>query len=188
MNRKSFTYENINIKMVVKVLKYGSSVLRKHSIEVEKGEDSKSLIENLFNTLSKEGGIGLAASQIGVLKRVFVMDSNPIEDTEDQVERFKRAVINPKIIAKSDETIVYNEGCLSIPGIYEEVVRPKKIIVNYLDESLNQVERELDGIEARIFQHEYDHLDGVLFVDRISPIRRSMLVGKLKKIMRSSKK
>ncbi len=174
--------------MIAKVLKYGSSVLRKHSTEINKGEDTKSLIENLFDTLSREGGIGLAAPQIGALKRVFVMDSNPIDDDNGSVDRFKRAVINPEIISKSDETVIYSEGCLSIPEIYEEVVRPKKISVKYLDESFKQVEREIDGIEARIFQHEFDHLDGVLFIDRISPIRRTMLAGKLKKIMRFSKK
>lgn len=170
--------------MIAKVLKLGSSVLRKHSTEIKKGEDSKSLIENLFDTLSKEGGIGLAAPQIGVLKRVFVMDSHPFED-DDKVEKFKRAIINPEIISKSDETVIYSEGCLSIPEIYEEVVRPKKISVKYLDESFKQVEREIDGIEARIFQHEFDHLDGVLFIDRISSIRRTMLQGRLKRILKS---
>ncbi|HRX68404.1 MAG TPA: peptide deformylase [Tenuifilaceae bacterium] len=174
--------------MITKVLKYGSSVLRKHSTEINKGEDTKSLIENLFDTLSREGGIGLAAPQIGALKRVFVMDSNPIDDDNGSVDRFKRAVINPEIISKSDETVIYSEGCLSIPEIYEEVVRPKKISVKYLDESFKQVEREIDGIEARIFQHEFDHLDGVLFVDRISSIRRKMLAGKLKRIMKISKR
>lgn len=173
--------------MVAKILKYGSSVLRQHSELIKKDDDIQKLIDNLFETLSKEGGIGLAAPQIGVLKRVFVMDTNPVEETDEPILRFKRVVVNPQIIKRTIETSIYSEGCLSIPGVYEDVIRPQKIIVNYLDESFNQVERELDGIEARIFQHEFDHLDGVLFVDRISPIRRSMLVSKLKKIMRSSK-
>ena len=174
--------------MVAKVFKYGSSVLRQHSELIKKNDDIQNLIDNLFETLGKEGGIGLAAPQIGVLKRVFVMDTNPVEETDEPIQRFKRVVINPQIIKQTIETSMYSEGCLSIPGIYEDVVRPRKVLVNYLDESLNQIEREIDGMEARIFQHEFDHLDGILFVDRISPIRRSMLASKLKRIMRLSKK
>jgi len=170
--------------MVAKVIKYGSSILRQHSTEVETTSNTSELIKNLFDTLDKEGGIGLAAPQIGVLKRAFVMDSNPMDSDEEPVEKFRRAVINPQIVAKSNEKIIYSEGCLSIPGIYEEVERPQSISVKYLDESLNPIERELVGIEARIFQHEFDHLDGVLFVDRISSIRKSLISSKLKRIMR----
>lgn len=174
--------------MIAKVLKYGSTVLRQHSKEMSKTEDIEKLTVTLFDTLRKEGGIGLAAPQIGVLKRIFIMDSSPIGEDDESVDRFKRTVINPVIISRSEATSIYSEGCLSVPGIYEEVVRSEKISVKYLDESFNPVEREIDGIEARIFQHEFDHLDGVLFIDRISPIRRTMLASKLKKIMRLSKK
>jgi peptide deformylase len=170
--------------MVSKVLKYGSTLLRKQSVEITKADNITQLSDNLFDTLKKEGGIGLAAPQIGVLKRAFVMDSNPIAEDDESVEKFKRLVINPQIISRSQETILYSEGCLSIPGIYEEVERPKSITVNYLDESFTPVERKVNGIEARIFQHEYDHLEGILFVDRVSPIRKSLLSSKLKKIMR----
>jgi peptide deformylase len=170
--------------MVSKVLKYGSTLLRKQSVEITKADNITPLSDNLFDTLKKAGGIGLAAPQIGVLKRVFVMDSNPIAEDDESVEKFKRLVINPQIISRSQETIFYSEGCLSIPGIYEEVERPKSITVKYLDESFTPVEREVDGIEARIFQHEYDHLEGILFVDRVSPIRKSLLSSKLKRIMR----
>ncbi len=170
--------------MVARVLKYGSSLLRKKSVEVTDIDNINQLRDNLFDTLKMEGGIGLAAPQIGILKRAFVMDSNPITEDDESVDIFKRLVINPQIVSRSHETIFYSEGCLSIPGIYEEVERPDRINVKYSDESLNPVEREIEGIEARIFQHEFDHLEGVLFVDRVSPIRKSLLSSKLKRIMR----
>jgi peptide deformylase len=137
--------------MVAKVLKYGSTLLRKKSAEITNTDNLTHLSDNLFDTLKKEGGIGLAAPQIGILKRVFVMDSNPIAEDDETVEKFKRLVINPQIISRSQETILYSEGCLSIPGIYEEVERPKSITVKYLDESFTPVERELVELRRVFF-------------------------------------
>lgn len=172
--------------MKSKVLVYGSPVLRKHSNRVE--EAQQQLVQNLFNTLDVEGGIGLAAPQIGVLKRVFIINTEPIADDDTSVESFRRVVINPEIVDLSDETSMYNEGCLSIPELYEQVERPNALRVRYLDEHFNHVDRDIDGIEARIFQHEYDHLEGILFIDHISSIRKAIIASKLKRIQRISKK
>lgn len=174
--------------MIAKVLIYGSSMLRKHSSEVLSSDNVTELTKTLFDTLSKEGGIGLAAPQIGVLKRAFVIDTTPIGDEDETAEIVKHVVVNPHIISLSNETSMYSEGCLSIPGIYEDVERPEGLRVKYQDELLNPIEKEIYGIEARVFQHEYDHLDGILFIDKISQIRRNMLMSKLKKIMKLSKK
>jgi len=167
------------------VLTYGSPTLRKHAEDVS--DFSSELVKNLFDTLAVEGGIGLAAPQIGVSQRVFIISTEPLADDDPSVESFKRVVINPVIIEVSEETSLYNEGCLSIPELYEMVERPKSIRVKYLDEEMNEVARQIDGIEARIFQHEFDHLEGILFVDRISPIRKAIIASKLKRLHRISK-
>jgi peptide deformylase len=172
--------------MAADILKYGSEILRQHSKDITIQESVQELIHTLFETLEKKGGIGLAAPQIGELKRIFVMDTHAIDD--EHVEKFKRVVINPGIVAAGNKTVKYKEGCLSIPEIYEEVERPEVIEVRYLDESFEPVYRKLNGIEARIFQHEYDHLEGILFIDRIHPLRKSMIAGKLKGLANKTKK
>jgi peptide deformylase len=172
--------------MVAYVLIYGSRILRQHSEEVVTNYRLEELINTLFETLEKKGGIGLAAPQIGELKRIFVMDTFPLDD--EQVEKFKRVVINPRILATSIETLKYPEGCLSIPNICEEVERPREIEVRYLDETFNPVERKLKGTEARIFQHEFDHLEGILFIDKIHKLRKIMISGKLKILAQKTKK
>jgi peptide deformylase len=174
--------------MIAKVLIYDSSILRKHSAQVLSNDNVTELAKTLFDTLLKEGGIGLAAPQIGVLKRVFVIDTTPLNEEDETTERIKHIVINPQIISLSNEASTYSEGCLSIPGIFEEVERPEGLRVKYQDELLNPIEKEIHGIEARVFQHEYDHLEGILFVDKVSPIRRRMLESKLKRIARSANK
>ena len=168
--------------MIVPIIKYGSSLLRKHTSVITKDDNSAQIVANLFDTLKTEAGIGLAGPQIGLLKRLFVMDTSPLTDDDSSVEKIEEAVINPEIVEKSSETVIYNEGCLSIPGIYRDVIRPEKIRVRYQDVSFNTIEKELDGIQARIFQHEYDHLDGILFIDRLNSIERKLLAGKLSKI------
>lgn len=171
--------------MKAKVLTYGSPTLRKHAEDVS--DFSSELVKNLFDTLAVEGGIGLAAPQIGVLQRVFIISTEPLADDDSSVESFKRVVINPEITEVSKETSMYNEGCLSIPELFEMVERPKSIRVRYFDENMNEICRQIDGIEARIFQHEFDHLEGILFVDRISPIRKAIIANKLKRLHRISK-
>jgi len=168
--------------MVVTILKYGSSLLRKQSVEITEEDNLVEIVKNLFDTLKKDGGLGLAAPQIGLGKRIFLMDTSSLNEDDPTIEKIEQAFINPEIIGFSAETIFYEEGCLSIPGIYESVERPVKIRVRYQDTFFNTIEKELDGMQARIFQHEFDHLNGILFIDRLSLLRRKLLTGKLNKI------
>ncbi len=167
------------------IFKYGSSLLRQNSLEVFPDDKYLDLIENLFDSLDTKEGIGLAAPQIGILKRIFVIAVPINEGKEDKMQYFKKAYINPAIINKSNTKIYYNEGCLSIPGIYENVLRPESINVSYFDSDFNYFEEELNGIVARVFQHEIDHLNGVLFIDHINSLKRKLLFSKLNRIKKN---
>lgn len=171
--------------MVVPIILYGSPILRKHSFAVTKNDDLQQLSQDLFDTVKKSGGIGLAAPQAGILKRAFVIDTSPLSKDDQTIQPYERFFINPEIISKSADKSYYEEGCLSIPGIFEDVLRPEKIAVRYFDVNFNRMEEELDGIKARIFQHEFDHLDGILFIDKLNPLRRRLLANKLYKIVNS---
>ncbi len=173
--------------MVVPIILYGSSVLRKHSAEVNEKDNIQEIVDSLFATLKEAEGIGLAAPQINILKRAFVIDTSPLNEQDLTLEKFEGIFINPVLIDRDSEDIIYREGCLSLPDIFEEVVRPEKILVRYQDIRLITHEEELDGIKSRIFQHELDHLDGVLFIDKISMLKRKILSGRLNKIKRLSK-
>jgi peptide deformylase len=169
--------------MIYPVYVYGSPVLRKVAEPVE--EDMKGLqqlIEDLYETMYKSDGVGLAAPQIGVSKRIFVLDATPMAGDDPEVEGFKKAFINPVILNEQGEEWTFNEGCLSIPNIREDITRPSEILIEYYDEQFNFYRESYDGIKARIIQHEYDHLEGVLFVDRINPLRKRILRGKLNAI------
>jgi peptide deformylase len=172
--------------MEVPIILYGSSLLRKHCHEVTEGDDINRISKTLFETLKKANGIGLAAPQINLIKRAFIIDTSLLNEGDMAIERFEGIFINPEIIDRDSENIFFSEGCLSIPDIFEEVGRPDKILVRYQDLNLETHEEELDGIKARIFQHEYDHLDGILFIDKINHIRRKLLTGKLNKIKKLS--
>jgi peptide deformylase len=170
--------------MVVPIILYGSSVLRKNSADITEEDNIREISEMLFDTLKKANGIGLASPQIDLLKRAFVIDTSPLVKDDLTIEKIEKIYLNPIIIDSSAENDVYKEGCLSFPGIYEDVERPEKIHVRYQDLSLNTIEEELDGLAARIFQHEFDHLSGTLFIDKLSLIKRKLLTGKLYKIKR----
>jgi len=174
--------------MIVPIIKYGSPILRKHSIIVAEEDNPIQLSLNLFDTLKKEGGIGLAAPQAGILKRAFVIDTSPLVEDNEGFEKFEQFFINPEILWQSPDEIYFQEGCLSIPGIYEDVLRSDKIRVRYSDINFNTIEEEFDGIKARVFQHEYDHLEGILFIDRLSHLRRKFLTSKLNKIKNTKNK
>ena len=158
--------------MVVPIILYGSPVLRKHSAEVNEEDNIQEISDLLFATLKKAGGIGLAAPQINLLKRAFIIDTSPLYEEDPTFEKFEGIFINPVIIGRDSEDIIYREGCLSIPDIFEEVIRPEKILVRYQDIRFRTHEEEFDGIKSRIFQHEFDHLDGVLFIDKISILKK----------------
>ncbi|MCH5176034.1 MAG: peptide deformylase [Prevotellaceae bacterium] len=167
--------------MILPMYIFGQPVLRKvaEEIDVETYPNLKELIANMFETLKKSEGVGLAAPQVGLPIRLFIIDLDVISDDEPQYKGYLRTFINPEIIEESDETSSMSEGCLSIPGINESVKRPDKVLVNYLDENGEEQERWLEGFEARVFQHEYDHLDGKMFVDRLTPFRKQLIKSKL---------
>lgn len=160
---------------------FGQPVLRKTAEEINFDSYPKlnELIANMFETLRRTEGVGLAAPQVGLPIRLFIIDLDIISEDEPQYKGYLRAFINPEIIEESEETTSMSEGCLSIPGINESVKRPARVLVNYLDENGEEQERWLEGFEARVFQHEYDHLEGKMFVDRLSPFRKQMIKSKL---------
>ena len=141
----------------------------------------RTLIDDMIDTMYDAAGIGLAAIQVGVDKRVLIIDLQEEEDADGRPIRNPRAFVNPEILSVSDETRVYNEGCLSIPEQYAEVERPERCQVRWLDRDGNNHEEEMDGLLATCLQHEMDHLNGILFVDHISRLKREMLLKKLDK-------
>lgn len=173
--------------MTVPVILYGSPVLRKISADITENDDALMIYRMLSDTLKKAEGIGLAAPQVNLLKRAFIIDTSPLVRDDITVERFEGIFINPVILESDDERVIYREGCLSIPGIYEEITRPEKILARYMDLEMKTHEEEFDNIKARIFQHEYDHLDGILFTDRLNLLRRKMLLPRLNHIKKQTK-
>jgi peptide deformylase len=168
--------------MLVPIAKYGSPILRNQSSVVTVEEDTEEISNNLFDTVQEKHGVGLAAPQIGILKRVFVIDTSLLAEIQEEVKKYRKVFFNPEIIWRSSNEVSFTEGCLSIPGIAEEVMRPEKIKIRYYDKGFNLIEEELNGVYSRIFQHEYDHLDGILFIDKLSHLRRKFLKTKLNEI------
>lgn len=169
---------------VLPIVTYDDEVLRKEAEPVkENTEELQKLIDDMFDTMYNSDGVGLAAPQIGKLLRIFVADADPmVDDEEDGDQHGPIAMINPKITFQSDETVDMDEGCLSIPEVNASVKRPEKIVVTYLDRDFEEQELEVDGWLSRVIQHEYDHLDGILFLDHISIFKRKLLGSKLKEI------
>lgn len=166
--------------MVYPIIVYGDPILRKRAKEIKKDTlDIKSLVQDMFDTMHAAHGIGLAAPQIGKSIRVFVVDGTTLEDEKEDMTGFKKAFINPVIIDEEGKEWEFEEGCLSIPNIRENVVRPEKVSLRYRDENWAIKKEEYDGIKGRIIQHEYDHLDGKMFIDYLSPLKKRMLKGKL---------
>ena len=170
--------------MIRPIFLYGSPVLREVAApaDLSRPEEVKQLITDLWDTLGPSDGCGLAAPQRGESKRVVVVDGDVMADVYPYLKGFRRTFVNPVIVEESNETSVYNEGCLSVPGVYCDVTRPKKIKVEYYDENLEKKVEEFDNFGARMIQHEFSHLDGVLFTDLVAQIRRKMIAGKLQKI------
>ncbi len=166
--------------MVLPVVVYGHPVLRKIAKEIDQDYDKLGqFIEDIFETMYDSDGIGLASPQVGKSIRLFIIDASPLEDEEPEMADFKKVFINPEIMERSGETSAFNEGCLSIPNLREEVVREPKIRITYYDENFKFYDEEYDGTISRIIQHEYDHLEGILFTDKVSPLRKRLLRGKL---------
>ncbi len=166
--------------MIYPIYIIGTSVLRQKAKKIDaKYPDLAKLIEDMWETMYVSDGIGLAAPQIGKSIRLLVMDARPLADEDPSLKDFKKALINPKITYYSEDTEPMSEGCLSIPGINEEVKRSNTIEIEYYDENFNFHKEEYNGFSARIIQHEYDHLEGILFTDKVSPIRKRLLKSKL---------
>ena len=169
--------------MIYPISIIGSSILRKKTVEISKDYPGlQQLISDMFETMYAADGIGLAAPQIGKAIRLLVIDANPLAEDDPTLAGFKKVFINAKITETEGESELMNEGCLSIPGIQEEVKRINKIRLEYYDENFDFHDEYYQGFAARVLQHEYDHLDGILFVDRVSPIRKTLIRSKLKDI------
>jgi peptide deformylase len=184
--------------MILPIVLYGDPVLRKVAAPIDaQYPDLKALIENMFETMYQAKGVGLAAPQIGKSIRLFVVDASPFAEIDDEEEDedaeltreeaqelrdFKKVFINPQILEEEGEEWKFNEGCLSIPRIREDVGRKAVVLLRYMDEHFVEHEEEFDGLAARIIQHEYDHIEGKLFTDRINPLRRKLLKNKLEDI------
>lgn len=167
--------------MIYPIILYGSSVLRKKADEIKRDEtDVKKLSDDMFETMENADGIGLAAPQIGISKRIFVVDGTMLED--EKMKNFKKVFINPKIISESGENWGFEEGCLSIPSIRENISRKTDIEITYFDENWNQFTDHFDGMKARVIQHEYDHIQGKLFTDYLPSLKRKLLANKLNEI------
>jgi len=166
--------------MIYPIVIYGSQVLRNPSAEIAPDyPDLKKLVEDMFLTLTEAGGVGLAAPQIGKNLRLFVVDCTPWAEDHPELADYKRAFINAEIYAESEETGLFSEGCLSLPGLYEDVRRPVAIRMRYLDEHFVEHDEAFEGLPARVIQHEYDHIEGKVFTDHLSPLRRNLIKGKL---------
>ena len=177
--------------MILPIVAYGDPIFKREAVEINKDyEGLKELIENMFETMYEASGVGLAAPQIGESIRLFVVDGSPFaEDAEEEPDPraeglmgFKKVFINPIIEEESGEEWSFNEGCLSIPDIREEVYRKEKILITYYDENWVLKEESYDGYAARIIQHEYVHLEGILFTHRISPLKKRLLTKRLTNI------
>jgi len=184
--------------MILPIVAYGDSVLRKVGDEITKDYPGlEDIITNMFDTMHNALGVGLAAPQIGKSIRLFIVDTKPftVKDEEDdemedeftpeervQLEQFRKVFINAKIMNEEGEEWKYNEGCLSIPKIREDVYRKPKVRIQYYDEHFTFFDETYEGLAARVIQHEYDHIEGKLFTDRISPLRRRLLQGRLSDI------
>jgi len=164
--------------MIYPIIMYGDPVLRQRAKEIERGTDLKPLIADMIDTMHAASGIGLAAPQIGKSIRLFVVDGSGLED-EPGMQDFKKAFINPVLLKEDGNPWEFEEGCLSIPNIREKITRKENLTIRYYDEDWNVHEEAYDGMKARIIQHEYDHIEGKLFVDYLTPLKRRLLKGKL---------
>ena len=171
--------------MIYPIVAYGDPVLRKVASPID-AEYPKlnEIIQNMFDTMHRSNGIGLAAPQIGLSIRLFVVDATPYENDERDLDGFKQVFINAQILEQEGKKWKCSEGCLSIPGIREDVDRMPNITVRYMDENFVEHTESYTGMRARIIQHEYDHIEGILLTDHLSPIKKQLLKGRLNDIMK----
>lgn len=176
--------------MILPIVAYGDPVLKKKATEITSDyADLKSLIANMYETMYGAYGVGLAAPQIGLSIRLFLVDTSPFAEDESYSESekkalksFKKTFINPEILEETGEEWAFNEGCLSIPNVREDVLRKPHIKIRYQDENFDTHTEEFDGLIARVIQHEYDHIEGVLFTDKVSTLKKRLIKSKLTSI------
>ncbi|MFZ4672111.1 MAG: peptide deformylase [Flavobacterium sp.] len=177
--------------MIIPIYGYGEAVLRKIGEEITPDYPNLStIIANMYDTMYNAYGVGLAAPQVGLAIRLFVIDTEPFSDSDDlskeeqqQLKGFKKTFINAKIIKEDGELWGFNEGCLSIPDVREEVFRNERITLEYCDEDFNKKTEVFDGLIARVIQHEYDHIEGILFTDHLTILKKTLIKKKLQNIM-----
>ena len=165
--------------MIYPIVAYGNPILKKEAEDLAEGSDVSQLLQDMFATMDHANGVGLAAPQINQGIRLFVIDSTLMLDEKDTEKGIRRAFINPILLDEYGDAFGFEEGCLSIPELRAEIIRPEKLTLEYYDENWNLKEEEFSGLTARVIQHEYDHIEGKLFIDRISLIKRKLLKKKL---------
>lgn len=169
--------------MIYPIVLYGSPILRKVAEEIPKDYPNfKQFVADMFETMYVSDGVGLAAPQIGKSLRLFVIDGTAMAEDDPSLEGFKKAFVNPQIIEEGGDDFAFTEGCLSLPNIREEIKRPGTVRIQYYDEDFQFFDEIYTGVKARIIQHEYDHLQGILLIDHINPLKRKLLKGKLNDI------
>jgi peptide deformylase len=179
------------IKMILPIVGYGDPVLRKKGEEIPQDYPNlNQIVADMYDTMYNAYGVGLAAPQVGLSLRLFIVDTKPFSDDEDlpkeeqeQLAAFKQTFINPVILKEEGEEWGFNEGCLSIPEVREDVYRHERITIEYYDEDFNKKTEVYDGLVARVIQHEYDHIEGILFTDKISSLKKRLIQKKLQNIM-----
>ena len=180
--------------MILPIVAYGDPVLRKETEEITKDYPNlDSVLENMFETMYEARGIGLAAPQVNIPIRLFIVDATPFEDDEDLSEEeqkfvstFKKVFINARILDETGDEWAFNEGCLSIPDVREDVFRQPDIVIEYQDENFKNHKETFSGIVARIIKHEYDHIEGILFTDKLSPLKKRLIKSKLANISKGN--
>tara|TARA_E500000331_G_scaffold236931_1_gene227277 strand:+ start:7183 stop:7743 length:561 start_codon:yes stop_codon:yes gene_type:complete len=170
--------------MILPIVAFGNPVLREKCKEISEDYANLSqLIDDMFETMYKASGVGLAAPQINKAIRLFIIDTTAFaEDHESDITPLKEVFINPRIIKEKGKEWLFNEGCLSIPEIREDIARKSEIEIEYFDVNFKKYNKKFDGITARVIQHEYDHIQGILFTDKLSPLRKRVLKGKLNEV------
>jgi peptide deformylase len=177
--------------MILPIYGYGETVLRQVAVEIPSDFPNLSvIIDNMYETMYNAYGVGLAAPQVGLSIRLFVIDTEPFSDSDDlsneekvNLKSFKRTFINAKIVKEDGEEWCFNEGCLSIPDVREDVYRNERITIEYCDENFNKKTEVFEGLIARVIQHEYDHIEGILFTDHLTILKKTLIKKKLQNIM-----
>ena len=168
--------------MILPIVAFGSPILRKMCSDISPDyPEFDTILANMWETMYEANGVGLAAPQVNKRIRLFLIDTTPFFDDEDEINEVivKQAFINARIIEESGEDWVFNEGCLSIPDLREDVIRKSTITIEYMDENFEKHTATYDGLTARVIQHEYDHINGILFTDKLTALRKRMIKGKL---------